>query len=376
MADVIVIGGGLAGAATAYFLAADGVDTLLLERGELNSQASGCNSGSLHVQIPFEPFALEGDGWAKNFAPVLPLLAQAVDLWRSLPGMLRADLEVHTHGGVIAASTEHDLHLLERKVLLEKSVGIHAYMLTRSELRNLAPYLSERMVGGAFCPTEGKANPLLATPAFATAAQKLGARIHRRTNVVGMARSGSGYIVQTSQGEYRASRIVNAAGAEAGRIAAMLGVKLAVEGYPIQVSVTEPAQPLIPHLVYYTGEKLTLKQTPLGTFLIGGGWPARLDGWGRPAVDPNSLARNMAVALEAVPCLATINVVRSWAAIVNGTDDWKPLLGEIPSAPGLYMNFFPWLGFTASPIAARITASLIQGLPPPVNCDLSPFRPN
>jgi sarcosine oxidase, subunit beta len=84
----------------------------------------------------------------------------------------------------------------------------------------------------------------------------------------------------------------------------------------------------------------------------------------------------MAVALEAVPCLATINVVRAWAAIVNGTDDWKPLLGEIPGTPGFYVNFFPWLGFTASPIAARITARLIQGLPPPVTCDLSPFRPN
>jgi len=65
MHDVIVIGGGLAGAATTYFLAADGVSTLLLERHDLNTQASGANAGGLHGQIPFEPFAQKGEAWTK-----------------------------------------------------------------------------------------------------------------------------------------------------------------------------------------------------------------------------------------------------------------------------------------------------------------------
>ena len=134
--------------------------------------------------------------------------------------------------------------------------------------------------------------------------------------------------------------------------------------------------PLIPHLVYYTGEKLTLKQNAVGSLLIGGGWPARLGRHGHPTVDPGSLTQNLALAMAVVPALAGIRVVRSWAAIVNGTADWKPILGEMPGVPGFFMDFFPWMGFTAGPIAGRIVASLVQGRAPPVDMDLSPFLPH
>jgi hypothetical protein len=83
------------------------------------------------------------------------------------------------------------------------------------------------------------------------------------------------YRVETGAGTVHARRVVNAAGAEAGRISAMLGLELPIQGHPIQVNVTEPVAPLVKHLVYFAGEKLTLKQARNGSFLIGGGWPAR-----------------------------------------------------------------------------------------------------
>jgi glycine/D-amino acid oxidase-like deaminating enzyme len=376
MYDVIVIGGGIAGAATAYFLAADGVSTLLLERYDLNTQASGSNAGGLHGQIPFEPFAQEGDEWLEAFSPVIGLLTEAVALWRELPAMLRVDLEVALTGGLIVAATDSDMRLLERKAEVERRHGLDVEILDRETLRDFAPYLADSMLGGAFCANEGNANPLRATPAFAARARQLGATVRTQTNVVGLSRrSGGGYSVHTDRGDFECVRVINAAGADAGRVAGMLGVQLHVAGEPIQASVTERVAPLIPHLVYFTGAMLTLKQTAQGTLIIGGGWPAALDPLQRPVVAADSLARNLAVAVDVVPALASVHVMRSWAGMVNGTHDWKPILGECAGVPGFYIVFFPWLGFTAGPLAGRIAASLVQGKQPPTAADVRLFRP-
>lgn len=373
--DVVVIGGGLAGCATAFYLASDGVDVTLLEAGDLNTKASGSNAGSLHAQIPYDPFVRNGPDWVRTFAPTVGLLARSIAMWRGLPAELGADLEISLNGGLLVAATQADLAVLERKAEVERAEGLRLELLDRDALQDRAPYLSTAMAGGAFCPDEGKASPFAATPAFASAAAQRGAQILRHHPVADVAREAGGYAVTTPNGTFRARRIVNAAGSQAGSIAALLGLRMPVEAHPIQVSVTEPVTPLIPHLVYYTGEKLTLKQNGVGSLLIGGGWPARLGAHGHPVVDPSSLMQNLAVAVTAVPTLAGIRVVRSWAAIVNGTADWKPILGEVPGTPGFFMDFFPWMGFTAGPIAGRIVASLVQGRVPPVDLDLKPFLP-
>jgi len=376
MSDVIVIGGGLAGCATAYYLAADGVTVTLIERSDLNTLASGSNAGSLHAQIPHDPFVTKGEAWARVFAPTVGLLRRSIALWRELPQVLGADLEIGLGGGLLVAPNDEQMRDIERKAVFEREQGLPVEILDRPALRCIAPYLADHLVGGAFCAGEGKANPFLVAPAFAAAAQRLGAEIVRRTPVTAIVRDATGFAVSTDKGVFKARRIVNAAGAEAGTIAAMLGIDLAdVQAFPIQASATEQVGPLVPHLLYFTGEKLTLKQNRAGTLLIGGGWPARRGRHGQPIADPDSLARNLAVAVSVVPALAPIRIVRTWAAIVNGTEDWKPILGEMPRVPGFFLNFFPWMGFTAGPIAARIVASLVQGKEPPVDVDLAPFRP-
>jgi glycine/D-amino acid oxidase-like deaminating enzyme len=164
---------------------------------------------------------------------------------------------------------------------------------------------------------------------------------------------------------------VDCAGAEAGTIGAMIGLDLPIEAYPIQTSVTEPTAPLIKHLLYGAREKLTLKQNRLGNLLIGGGWSARRDASGRPVADMRSLVQNMRLAVDMVPDLTSVDVVRTWAAVVNGTADWKPLLGEAPRVPGFFLCFFPWMGFTAGPVVARAIGDLVLGRAPEV--DLGPF---
>lgn len=363
--EVLIIGGGLAGCATAYYLAREGVEVTLIERYDLNTQASGCNAGSIHAQIPHEPFMTQGDGWARNFAPTIPLMLESIRIWAGLEAELGCDLEVSIGGGILVAETEAQLRDVERKAGIERAHGLTVEMLSRDDLRRMAPYISEQAVGGAFCPTEGKANPLKVTPAFARAAQRHGARILTGTMLTGLTSEAGGYLAQTSRGPIRAKRVVNSAGAEAGRVSALLGLELPIEGHPIQVNVTEPVETFMTHLVYFAGEKLTLKQARNGSLLIGGGWPAR---WGAAGdhlvVNLDSLRANLRVARTVVPRLGSVRLLRVWPAIVNGTADWKPILGEVPGLPGFFMNMFPWMGFTAGPISARTTAELVMGRRP------------
>jgi glycine/D-amino acid oxidase-like deaminating enzyme len=370
--DILIIGGGLAGTATAYFLARAGAEVTLVERSDLNTQASGSNAGSIHAQIPHEPFMIEGEDWARIFAPTIPLMLASIRLWQGLEAELGADLEFHLGGGLLVGESEAQLRDIERKARLERAQGLEVELLDAGELRRRAPYLSERMIGGAYCPTEGKANPLKVTPAFATAARRHGAEIIAHCPVTALTKEAGFYRAETGVGAIRARRVVNAAGAEAGQISAMLGLALPIQGRPIQVNVTEPVAPLVEHLVYFAGEKLTLKQAANGSFLIGGGWPAR---WsrvaGRPAVDLDSLRANLATAQRVVPALASVRLLRVWPAIVNGTADWKPILGEVPGLPGFFVNMFAWMGFTAGPISALITSELVLGRKP--SMDIAAF---
>ena len=105
--------------------------------------------------------------------------------------------------------------------------------------------------------------------------------------LLGLRGEASGFLAATSSGLIAARRIVNCAGDEAASVAAMVGIELPLQGFTIQVNVTEPVAPLVRHLVYSAGRRLTLKQARSGALLIGGGYPARLDsGTGRPVIDP------------------------------------------------------------------------------------------
>lgn len=372
--DVLVIGGGLTGTATAYFLARGGADVLLLERFDLNTQASGCNAGSIHAQIPHEPFVLNGESWARAFAPTIPLMMDSIALWSDLQDEIGPSLGVTITGGLIVAETESQFAAVRAKAALERQHGLPVDVLDRQELRTLAPYIADRMIGGAFCPVEGKANPLQATAAIAAAAQAAGARVLTHVTVTGIAANAGGFRVQSSAGEVCARRVVNCAGAAAADICRMVGVDLPLQGYPIQVNVTEPAPAIVSHLVYFAGEKLSLKQTAAGSILIGGGWPARQDPVsGRLHVEPHSVAANLAVACHVVPALRGVNLLRTWPAVVNGTADWRPVIGETSKVPGFYLASFPWLGFTAGPITARLVSDLILGRRP--SRDISAFAP-
>lgn len=368
--DLLVIGGGLAGCATAYFATRLGASVALLERRDLNLAASGSNAGSIHAQIPFDPFRQMGEQWARDYARTIPLFMASIRRWGELEDELDGSLGVSARGGLMVAADDGDMALLERKVAIEREAGLPVELWDRSRLASEAPFLNPGIAGASFCPIEGKADPFKATPLFARRAAERGATIVRNAEVMRIDRDAAGFSVHSDAGVYRADRLVNAAGADAAAIGRMVGVDVALEGHPIQVSVTEKRPALLPWLVYFTGEKLTLKQSADGGYLIGGGWPANANG-GRPSVNLASLARNLSIAEEVMPGLSGVSVVRSWAAVVNGTADWQPILGEAPGVPGFFFNLFPWMGFTAAPAISEAIAHLALGRKPEL--DLAPF---
>ena len=359
--DVLVIGGGITGLMIAWNLAEVGLDVALVEAGELGAQASGANAGSLHLQIQYPEFVAYGTEWAHAYGRCLGFLKDSLRLWQDLPERVGESLDVKLGGGLVVAHTDAQMKLIADKAAVEAAYGVETQLLSREELHTLAPYLSDEAMGGGFCPMEGKANPLRATPAVAQAAQSAGAVLRSDTAVTGITEDTPGYTVTTSQGAFKARRLVNAAGAKAGEIAAMLDVAIEIGGFPLQVTVSEPVGPLIPHLVYSAAGKLSLKQAANGGCIIGGGWPAAQRPDGRLATDPVSLTGNMVVAADVVPKLGQVRALRSWTAWVNGTPDWRPILGEVPGKNGFFLALFPWVGFSAAPMAAEVTAELVLG---------------
>lgn len=371
--EVLVVGAGITGTATAWHLARAGIDVMVVERGEIGAAGSGANAGSLHVQLQHAPFVERGVSWARAYAPATRFLLESIRLWRGLSDELGTDLEVSLTGGILVADDDDQMHAIEQKVAIEHEQGIDSSLLSATDLRELAPYLAPGMVGGEFCANEGKANPLLATAGLAKAAMANGARILTRTDLRALDGTDGGFTALTSAGEIRCKKLISCGGTEASVVLALANARCApVGGEPIQASVTEAVAPLIGHLIYYAGQPLTLKQARAGSILIGGGWPASVRA-GHPQVSGDSLLGNLAVAQRVVPEIANARLIRTWAAYVNATSTWLPLIGELPGAPGLFIGSFPYMGFTAGPLLGRVLAQLVRGQVP--ETDLSAFTP-
>jgi sarcosine oxidase, subunit beta len=359
VADVIVIGGGIAGLSCARELARGGMAVTVVEAGVPGAAATSANAGSLHAQIPHDPFRTLGADWARRFQPAVRLFIASLGLWAGLEAELGADLEIAFGGGLLVATNDQEMAEIAEKAAIERAAGLQVDLLGRAEIRALAPYLADSAMGGAFAPAEGKANPLKLAPALLAAARAAGVTVYSGTGPARIEPDGADYVVRAGTQVWRAARVVIAAGSDSGALAGQLGTALDIQAVAIQASVTEPVAPLVPHLVYCAGQKLTLKQSRHGSVLIGGGWDAVVDAQGRPQVHTDNLSANLAVALRMVPALADVQLVRSWAAFVNGTDDWLPIIGPLPGHPGVIMCFVPWMGFTGGPAAALLAAGML-----------------
>ena len=358
--DILVVGGGVTGCALTYYLARGGAEVLLIERDDLNSGGSGANAGSLHLQLPAPFFnSTPRDRLMRAAATLIPLSVAAAAEWQRLSQDLKVDIEFHIGGGLMVAETEEQMALLEDKVGLEQSCGLKTDLLRGDEIHGVAPYISPRIVGAAFCPSEGKVNPLAATVALADAAVDAGGSIHRAIELRRLDASGAAFVAETSAGAIRSRIVVDAAGSSAGRVAAMVGAELPVTPRPQNMIVTEAAPAAIPHLVQHIGRRLTLKQMSTGNIVIGGGLPGR-PATGGVAVMRESFQTSLATALTVVPMIGGLRLLRSWASQALITDG-SPILGEHPRVTGFHYAVPSSSGYTTGPISARLLAEVLLG---------------
>jgi glycine/D-amino acid oxidase-like deaminating enzyme len=357
--DVLVIGGGMLGCATAYHLARAGVATTLVERDEINREASGTNAGSLHFQIMRQPdYSKER---LDRIRSTVEIHAEAARLWSTIEGDLGCDLGVRLGGGLMIAETPDEFAALQEKCRVERSMGLESEILTQADLRANYPHLSPDLLGADFCGDEGYANPLLVAPAFARGALAAGADIRLQTEVRNIEVLTDGrFQVSFPDGGIRAKRIVNAAGTDLGRLSGLVGHPIKVIAHPLQVHVTEPWPMSLRQLVQHVGRRLTLKQTQYGTFIIGGGWPGRFDAaTGRKDVRYDSVLGNLWVAAKVFPFLNNARVVRSWGGHIPITADRMPVMGELPDVPNFFVMHLS-AGFTLGPIAGMVMADLVR----------------
>lgn len=356
--EVLIIGAGIAGCSTAFWLGRAGQRALVLDRGPVNGQASGGNAGSMHVQLLSFDFGSKAEAGGTPALKTLLLQRESARMWADLERELGGDFEVKTVGGLMMAENDRDMGFLREKAARERAMGIEVTVIGPDELRRLAPAVSTTMRGAAFAPEEGKINPLKGTQGIYRAALALGQRFRTGVEVLHIARDGSGFRIETPGGWYRARVLVNAAGAWASQISAMVGSPVPVHGAPLQMIATEAVAPAVEHLLAHADRHLTMKQMRNGNFIIGGGWSAGYDGvTGHPTCLRDSLEGNVWVARRVVPALDGVHVLRSWAAM-NINIDGAPIVGEMPGVRGFY-NAVTSNGYTLGPIMGRITSDLI-----------------
>ena len=357
-ADIVVIGGGAVGLSTAYYLARNGADVLLIDRDEVAMAASTANAGSLHVQLLSYDFTADTPEDGGPAAHTLPLGPRGIALWKEIAAAAGEDLGIRTEGGLMLAEDEAAMAWLHRKSAMERRWGIESHILGSNELRDLAPALSDRMQGADFAPAEGYGDPLRGMMALLRMAQAHGARLLRGSEVQAIERSGTAWTVTTSNGPVVAGRVVNATGPWAARIGRMVGLELPVTGTVQQVMVTEPAPPLTRHLVAVANRHLSLKQQGNGSLLIGGGWFGGFDtATGRTSTLRRNIEGNLWVCERALPAVKALSIVRAWTGI-NPAIDRAPLLGEAPGLPGFY-NAVTANGYTLGPVVGQITAKAV-----------------
>lgn len=368
--EIVIIGGGVVGACLAHEFGQLGHQTLVLERDDVNLQASGANAGSLHVQLLSFDFGAKAEAGGGPAAATLPLGPWAIRLWQDLARACDHNFEIRITGGLMVADSEAGLRFLDAKAALERRHGLEAELLDAGDLQRMAPNLSPDLMGAEWSSQEGKINPLTATLAVMDRACGLGVGLKRSCDVLAIEPCDHGWRIETSRGVVRAAKVINAAGPWAQTIGAMVGLAVPVHSAPLQMIVTERAPPLVDQLIAHADRHLSMKQLASGGLVIGGAWTARYsEAQNLNVTLRDSIEGNLWVGARVLPQLAGLHVLRSWAGM-NVNIDGAPIVGEAPGLPGFY-NCVTSNGYTLAPAVARLTAELLRGQAP--SFDTKPY---
>ena len=358
--EVIVVGAGGHGLATAYHLARDhGItDVAVLERGWLAGGNMARNTTIIRSNY------LEDASAA--------IYEHALKLWEGLADDLSYDIAFRQMGVVNLAHDLHDVREGVRRVNANRVNGVDAQWLTPEEVKKLAPVLdvsgSARypVHGGTFQPRAGTADHDLVAWGYARAADRLGVHLIQDCQVTGFVRSGTAVTgVETTRGRIMASRVGLCAAGHTSVLAAELGVRLPLQSHPLQALVSELFEPVLDVVVMSNKVHVYAGQAPKGELVLGAGIDS-YNGYGRRG-SFRTITDQLAAAVALFPVFGRAHVLRTWAGIVDVTPDASPIIG--PLGPDNVFVNCGWGtgGFKATPgVGDVFAATLAHGRPHPL----------
>ncbi|MFB9924672.1 NAD(P)/FAD-dependent oxidoreductase [Amycolatopsis halotolerans] len=370
--DVLIIGAGALGAATAWFATRAGLSVEVVEQGQVAGGTTSSCEGNLLVSD-------------KEAGPELDLALLSLAAWREELGEHGSLWEFERKGGLVVSSTVDSAAGLAQLAERQRLAGVEVLDLAPEAIPDYEPHLTRDLSAAAFYPQDCQVQPMLVAAHLLRMARERGAEVRTGTRVVGFIRDGDRILgVRTDRGDRYGGCVVNAAGTWAGEVAALAGVEVPILPRRGFILVTQPLPPTVFHKVYAgeyvastqsSGEGLqtstVVEGTRAGTILIGSS--RERVGFDR-SVSPQALREIAAKALVLYPSLGRAKVMRSYLGFRPYCPDHLPVIGPDPRAPGLWHAAgHEGAGIGLSAGTAKILVQALLGEAPDI--DVSPFAP-
>lgn len=364
--DVVIIGGGGHGLATAYFLAHEhGIrNVAVVEKGWIGGGNTGRNTTIIRSNYLFDASAL--------------LYDHAVKLWETLSQRLNYNVMFSPRGVLMLAHTQHDVRILKRHVYANRLSGIDNEWLTPHQAKDFCPPLNidqglrYPILGAALQRRGGTARHDAVAWGFARAADALGVDIIENCPVTGITRNRNGGIeaVETARGRIATSKVGVVVAGHTSVVMDMAGLRMPLESYPLQALVSEPVKPVLPCVVMSNTIHAYISQSDKGELVIGAGTDGYVSYSQRGGL--HITAQTLAAICELFPQFRRLRMLRNWAGIVDVTPDRSPIIGKTP-VPGLYVNCgWGTGGFKATPGSGHLFAwTIAHDEPHPWNAPFS-----
>ena len=357
--DVVIVGGGGHGLATAYYLARDhGIRNIaVLEKGWLGGGNTGRNTTIVrsNYMIPGNTLFYE----------------RSMKLWEQLSHDLNYNVMMSQRGQYNLCHSPAQMDAGRRRANVMRANGIDAELLDRDEVRRRLPCLDHGptarfpILGAVFQGRAGTARHDAVAWGYARAADRLGVDLIQQCEVTGFLREdGRVAGVETSRGPIRAGKVGLAVAGHSGVLAARAGLRLPIESHVLQAFVTEPVKPLIDCVISFGAEHFYISQSDKGGLVMGGdldGFNSYAQRGGLPMVE-----HTLQSAKALMPALSRLRILRHWGGVMDMSMDGSPFIGPTP-VPGLWLNGgWCYGGFKATPASGFCFAwALARGEPHP-----------
>ena len=350
--DVVIIGAGIHGLATAYYLAKQGITNIaVVDRWYMGSGGSGRNTAIIRSNYRTP----EG----------IAFYNESVKIYEQLGAELNFNLLFSQHGHMTLAHNDTGVNGLRVRAENNELLGVDSRITWPDEIQRLVPAMDVGktsrypILAALYHPPGGIIRHDAVVWGYARAADRLGVQIHPLTEVQDIdVEHGRVVAVHTSRGIIKTRTVVNATAGWCSTISKMVGVDLPVVTHPLQALVTEPLKPFLDKIIVSATLHLYISQSDRGELVIG------------EEINPYSsyssrstlpfLEQAASHVLELFPCLKEVRILRQWAGLCDMTPDFSPIISTVDEVEG-YVVDVGWgtYGFKAGPIAGKMTAELI-----------------